>query len=83
MGINEVDYLPEPSEKSCKLIVQGFEKKANFPRCIGTLDGKHIHVLSFPGSGSTNFSYKHYYSFVLLDIVNSDYKFVYVDIEIQ
>jgi hypothetical protein len=42
--------------------------------------GKHIRVQNFPDSGSMNLNYKNYFSIVLMAIIDSDYKFIYVDI---
>ena len=47
---------------------------------MGAFDGKHIRVAKFPRSGSVNLNYKCYFSVVLMEIADSDYKFKYVDI---
>ena len=57
-----------------------FEKKSNFPMCLGAIDGKHIRIENFPKAGSMNFNYKKYYSILLLAIADADYKFLFVDI---
>ena len=44
------------------------------------LDGKHIRIENFLHAGSMNYNYKHFYSIVLLAVVDADYKFLYVDI---
>lgn len=58
-------------------IAQECEKKTNFPNCIGALDGKHIRILSPDHSGSLFFNYN---SIVLLALVDTNYKFIHVDI---
>lgn len=58
-----------------------FRRKANFPHCLGAVDGKHIRIQNFPHTGSMNFNYKKYYSVVLLAIADADYSFLFVDIE--
>lgn len=74
------DFLPLPTRKKWEEIAKGFEQKANFPHCIGAIDGKHIRTKKPEHSGSLYFNYKDFYSIVLLAIVDSDYKFIYVDI---
>lgn len=61
-------------------VSQEFQRKANFPMCLGAIDGKHIRVQNFPEAGAMNFNYKNFYSIVLLAIVDVDYKFIFVDI---
>lgn len=74
------EYLPTPTAGKWKEIADGFARNAQFPHCIGAIDGKHVRVQKFPGSGSRNLYYKHYFSIVLMAIADSDYRFVYVDI---
>lgn len=74
------EFLAAPTTKRWLLIAEGFKKRANFPNCIGCVDGKHIRIEKFPNSGTMNFNYKGYFSIVLLAVVDSDYRFVYVDI---
>lgn len=71
--------LPETPEEWEK-IANGFVQKANFPHAIGAVDGKHIRVRKPVNSGSLFFNYKDYFSIVLLAIVDSDYKFIYVNV---
>ncbi|XP_071153583.1 uncharacterized protein [Mytilus edulis] len=63
-----------------KRIAEGFMEKWNFPHALGALDGKHVACKCPPGSGSTYFNYKKFYSIVLLALVDSDYKFIWADI---
>ena len=55
-------------------------EKWNFPNIIGAVDGKHIRIRKPRDSGSLYFNYKHYFSVVLLAVVDSDYKFVFADV---
>ena len=75
------EYLQTPStESEWMKIVEDFERKTNFPHCLGAIDGKHIKILRPPHSGSMYFNYKDYFSIVLLAVVDSEYRFIYVDI---
>ncbi|VDH90220.1 Hypothetical predicted protein, partial [Mytilus galloprovincialis] len=73
--------MPFPSTMDdWKRIAEGFMEKWNFPHALGALDGKHVAYKCPPGSGSTYFNYKKFYSIVLLALVDSDYKFICADI---
>ncbi|XP_045453696.1 protein ALP1-like [Melitaea cinxia] len=74
------DNIPELTTESFQTIARGFDVKANFPQCVGAIDGKHIRVCNPANSGSLFFNYKAFFSIVLLAIVDSNYKFVFVDI---
>ena len=71
--------LPD-TENEWKAIANGFEIKANFPHCLGAVDGKHIRVVKPDQSGSMYFNYKDYFSFVLLAVVDAEYRFIFVSI---
>ena len=38
-----------------------FERRANFPHCLGAVDGKHIGVIKPEHSGSMFYNYKDFY----------------------
>lgn len=73
-------YLPEPSEEKWLEIAEGFKKRANFPNCIGAVDGKHIRIIKPNHSGSVNYNYKHFFSILLLAVCDADYRFVAINV---
>ncbi|XP_043467573.1 protein ALP1-like isoform X1 [Leptopilina heterotoma] len=73
-------YLPEKSVDDWKEIAIDYEKKCNFPHCLGSIDGKHIRITKPPNSGSAFFNYKKYYSFVLMAICDAHYRFTWIDV---
>jgi hypothetical protein len=60
-------------------IAQGFNKHANFPNCVGAVDGKLIRIEKPGRSGSLYFNYRHYCSVILLAVADSNFRFVYAD----
>lgn len=75
------EFLTTPSTEEEWLKVEaGFRQTWNCPHVIGAIDGKHIRIVCPPSSGTFFFNYKHYYSLVLMAIVNASYEFIYMDI---
>lgn len=74
------EFLPQPTEEKWLKISDEFRDNAQFPNCLGAVDGKHIRVNKFPHSGSMNLNYKGYFSIVLMAVADADYKFTYVDV---
>ncbi|KAG8224494.1 hypothetical protein J437_LFUL003217 [Ladona fulva] len=72
------DCIPVPTKAQWESIAQNFERKANFPHCIGAVDGKHIRIVN--PSNSMYFNYKGFSSVVLMAVAVSDYRFIYVDV---
>ncbi|XP_077118794.1 uncharacterized protein LOC143774895 [Ranitomeya variabilis] len=50
--------MPSPTEETWLQVAAGFQSVANFPNCIGAVDGKHVRVQQPPRSGSRFFNYK-------------------------
>jgi hypothetical protein len=71
-------FIPTPNEGKWRSIAQGFNKHANFPNCVGAVDGKLI-CKEKPGRNGLYFNYKHYSSVVLLAVADSNFRFVYAD----
>lgn len=72
------EVFTEFSEDAWQQIAIRFEARANFPYCIGAIDGKHIRVIKPEHSASLYYNYKNYFSVVLMAIADSDYKFIYI-----
>ncbi|KAM7313999.1 protein ANTAGONIST OF LIKE HETEROCHROMATIN PROTEIN 1 [Ixodes scapularis] len=72
--------LKVPTTERWQEVAEGFQNKWNFPHCVGAVDGKHIEIQAPPNSGSLYYNYKGTYSIVLMAVVDSDLKFVAVDV---
>lgn len=74
------DYLKFPqTENDWKNIANDFEKRWNFPHCLGALDGKHVEIVPPAGSGSYFYNYKQRHSMVLLAIADAQYRLILFD----
>ena len=60
------------SKEEWKDVAKVFEKRCNFPHCLGAMDGKHISIFLPNGCGSEYFNYKNHHSMVLLAIVDGN-----------
>lgn len=67
------------SAEEWRKVERTFAKK-HILRCLGSLDGKHIRIKAPPHSGSLFFNYKHFFSFVLLVVVDADGRVIWVDV---
>lgn len=72
--------IPNPTKEEWLEVAKGFYKHANFPNCVGAIDGKHIRVIKPSSSGSLFYNYKQFFSILLLAVSDSNYRFLYVDI---
>lgn len=57
-----------------------FFERANFPNCIGALDGKHVRSVQPDFSGSQFFNYKKIFSVVLFVVADANYRFNYIEV---
>ncbi|CAH1957177.1 unnamed protein product [Acanthoscelides obtectus] len=72
--------IPKPTREKWLEIADGFLKNANYPHCLGAIDGKHIRVIKPQHSGSLYFNYKHFFSIQLLAMCDANYCSTFVDI---
>ncbi len=77
---NSIVFQCPDTVEEWQQIAIGFKAQWNFPNCLGALDGKHINNRPPPGTGSTFYNYKHTFSIVLMALVDSNYRFLYVDV---
>lgn len=66
-----------------KKIAKTFKDEWHFPKCLGSMDGKHIMIQAPIKSGSEFFNYKCFFSIVLFAVVDAHYNFLYVNIGCQ
>jgi hypothetical protein len=74
-------YIITPTDtKEWIKIARDFEKRLHFPHCVGAIDGKHVRIVCPRSSGSYFYNYKDFFSIILLGIVESHYKFIFIDV---
>ena len=75
------DYLSPPTnEEQWKKLEKDFDLKWQFPHAVGAIDGKHITIRSPPNSAIEYFSYKKYFSIVLLAVADANANFIAFDL---
>lgn len=79
-AVMKKECIPPLTKNIWESTARGFESAANFPHCLGAVDGKHVRMVSPIGGGSMYFNYKEYNSIVLMGIADSQYRFIYVNI---
>ncbi|KAH7943584.1 hypothetical protein HPB52_009250 [Rhipicephalus sanguineus] len=72
--------LKIPTAARWQEIANDFRDKWNFPLCVGAVDGKHVQIQMPPHTGSLYYNYKGTYSIVLMAVVDSNLKFVAIDV---
>ncbi|XP_058984567.1 putative nuclease HARBI1 isoform X1 [Musca domestica] len=63
-----------------KIIANDFEKKWNFPFCLGALDGKHIAIKNKADYGSLYYNYRGFHSVIFTAVVDANYNFLHINI---
>ena len=78
------EFMPCPkSPEEWKQVAEGFSRRWNFHNCVGAMDGKHVRIVAPKKSGSVFYNYKGFHSIVLFAVVDSKYKYLYVDVGAQ
>ena len=72
--------MPEPNEEIWRASEKVFKEEWNFPHCVAAIDGKHVRIKAPPHRGSEFFNYKKYPSVVLLALVDTNKRFLTVDV---
>ena len=76
--VDELLKFPN-TEQEWKQIAEDWYEKWDFPHTVGAIDGKHVACKAPPNSGSLYYNYKGFFSIILFAMVDSDYKFIYID----
>ena len=67
------EFLKMPSSSQEWLAIsEAFERRWQFPNCIGAVDGKHVVIMPPPGTSSEYFNYKKTFSIILLAVAGSN-----------
>jgi len=69
-------HMPVPTTEMLLATSKEFSLMWNFPKCVGSTDGKHIRLKCTSNSGSMYYKYKHYYSIVLQGLADARYRFI-------
>ncbi|XP_069832267.1 uncharacterized protein [Dendropsophus ebraccatus] len=72
--------MPSPTEETWRQVAAGFQTVANFPHCLGAVDGKHVRVQQPPHSGSRYYNYKKIFSVILMAVADANCKFVAINV---
>ena len=73
-------FMPVPTEPDWLNIALDYERKWQFPNCIGSLDGKHVVIQAPKQSGTLFYNYKGTFSIVLMALVDANYCFTVIDV---
>ena len=65
--------MPEKTENHWVNKANDFYRRTQFPNCIAAVDGKHVRIKMPTGSGSLFYNYKHFFSILLLALVDANY----------
>ena len=74
------ELIPCPSSAvEWSPVAEEFQRRWNLPHVCGALDGKHVAIRRPARTGSLYHNYKCFFSFVLMALVDAQYKFLWID----
>jgi len=76
----ETVAIPETNEETLEQTADGYHRRWHFPHCCGSIDGKHITIISPSNSESLCFNCKDFHYIVMLALVDHNHKFLAVDV---
>ena len=68
------------TEAEWRVISEAFGRRWNIHHAYAAFDGKHVACRYPRNSGSLYFNYKSFFSIVLMGLVDSSYKFLWIDV---
>ena len=71
---------PPNTAAEWRQVTDQWMQRWNFPNVVGAIDGKHVACRAPRNSGSDFYNYKGFFSIILLAVVTSDYKFMWIDV---
>ncbi len=74
------EFVRAPTKERWREIAKDFWEIWNFPLCLGAIDGKHVMIRAPDNSGTMFYNHKHFFSIVLLAVIDANYCFSTVSI---
>ena len=68
-------HMPFSTAELLEKSAKDYEHLWNFPKCVASIDGKHVRIKCPKLSGSRYFNYKGFFSVILQGLVHARYKF--------
>ena len=63
------------SSRHLKNVIDGFERKWDFPSCAGAIDGTHVPIVAPQENHTDYFNRKGWYSIVMQAVIDDNYCF--------
>ena len=75
------EFIRTPQNKAewCA-VADEFQRRWNFHHTLGSIDGKHVPIQKPPHAGSDYWNYKKFNSIIILGVVDTNYKFLWLNI---